>query len=196
MNILAEIVSSKIRAEIFRLLFGTDTGELHMREIERRSGYAIGSIQAELKKLLRLDLVKKRKDGNRLYYRANREHPLYLDIRNLVLKTNGLADVIKLALRQNAGINIAFVFGSIARHEETTESDVDLMVIGQLSLRKLIGMLAGVSEKIGREINPHVLSVDEFAKRKARKEHFITQVLEAPKIFIIGNANDLEAMAG
>ena len=196
MNILAEIVSSKIRAEIFRLLFGTDTGELHMREIERRSGYAIGSIQAELKKLLRLDLVKKRKDGNRLYYRANREHPLYLDIRNLVLKTNGLADVIKLALRQNSGINIAFVFGSIARHEETTESDVDLMVIGQLSLRKLTGMLAGVSEKIGREINPHVFSVDEFAKRKARKEHFITQVLEAPKIFIIGNANDLEAMAG
>ena len=167
-----------------------------MREIERRSGYAIGSIQAELKKLLRLDLVKKRKDGNRLYYRANREHPLYLDIRNLVLKTNGLADVIKLALRQNASIHIAFVFGSIARHEETTESDVDLMVIGQLSLRKLTGMLAGVSEKIGREINPHVFSVDEFAKRKARKEHFITQVLEAPKIFIIGNANDLEAMAG
>ena len=196
MNILAEIVSSKIRAGIFRLLFGTDSGELHMREIERRSGYAIGSIQAELKKLLRLDLVKKRKDGNRLYYRANREHPLYLDIRNLVLKTNGLADVIKLALRQNAGIHIAFVFGSIARHEETTESDVDLMVIGQLSLRKLTGMLAGVSEKIGREINPHVFSVDEFAKRKARKEHFITQVLEAPKIFIIGNANDLEAMAG
>lgn len=196
MNILAEILSSKIRADIFRLLFGTITEELHMREIERRSGYAIGTIQTELKKLLRLDLVKKRKDGNRLYYRANREHPLYPDIRSLVLKTIGLVDILKDALGEDSNINIAFVFGSIARHEETAGSDVDLMVIGKLGLRKLTGMLSRVSGQIGREINPHVLSVNEFIKRKANREHFITQVLEAPKIFIIGNANDLEAMDG
>jgi hypothetical protein len=71
---------------------------------------------------------------------------------------------------------------------------VDLMVIGKLGLRKLTGMLSGVSEQIGREINPHVLSVEEFIKRKANREHFISQVLEAPKIFIIGNANELESM--
>ena len=196
MNILAEILSSKIRAGIFRLLFGTITEELHMREIERRSGYAIGTIQTELKKLLRLDLVKKRKDGNRLYYRANRENSLYPDIRSLVLKTIGLVDILKNTLREDSNINIAFVFGSIARHEETAGSDVDLMVIGKLGLRKLTGMLSGVSEQIGREINPHVLSVHKFIKRKTNREHFITQVLEAPKIFIIGNANDLEAMDG
>jgi len=196
MNVLAEILSSKVRADIFRLLFGTITEELHMREIERRSGYAIGTIQTELKKLLRLDLVKKRKDGNRLYYRANRENPLYPGIRSLVLKTIGLVDILKNALREDSNIEIAFVFGSIARHEETAGSDVDLMVIGKLGLRKLTGMLSGVSGQIGREINPHVLSVHEFIKRKANREHFITQVLEAPKIFIIGNANDLEAMDG
>jgi DNA-binding transcriptional ArsR family regulator len=196
MNILAEILSSNIRADIFRLLFGTITEELHMREIERRSGYAIGTIQTELKKLLRLDLVKKRKDGNRLYYRANRGHPLYPDIRSLVLKTIGLLDILKDALREDSDINIAFVFGSIASHEERAGSDVDLMVIGKLGLRKLTGTLSGVSGQIGREINPHVLSADEFIKRKANREHFITQVLEAPKIFIIGNANDLEAMDG
>jgi predicted nucleotidyltransferase len=194
MNVLAEILSSKIRAEIFRLLFGTSAEELHMREIERRSGYAIGTIQTELKKLLRLDLVKKRKDGNRLYYRANKEHPLYPDIRSLILKTIGLGDILKDALRQDSDISIAFVFGSIARHEETAGSDVDLMVIGKLGLRKLTGMLSGVTEHIGREINPYVLSVNEFVKRKTNREHFITQVLEAPKIFIIGNANDLESM--
>ena len=194
MNILAEILSSKIRAEIFRLLFGTSAEELHMREIERRSGFAIGTIQTELKKLLRLDLVKNRKDGNRLYYRANKEHPLYFDIRSLVLKTIGLVDILKNALRQDSDISIAFVFGSIALHEETAGSDVDLMVIGKLGLRKLTGMLSGMSEQIGREINPYVLSVNEFVKRKTNREHFITQVLEAPKIFIIGNANDLESM--
>ncbi len=194
MNVLAEILSSKIRAEIFRLLFGTSAEELHMREIERRSGYAIGTIQTELKKLLRLDLVKKRKDGNRLYYRANKEHPLYPDIRSLALKTIGLVDILKDALRQDSDISIAFVFGSIALHEETAGSDVDLMVIGKLGLRKLTGMLSGVSEQIGREINPHVLSVNELVKRKTNREHFIAQVLEAPKIFIIGNKNELESM--
>ncbi len=194
MNVLAEILSSKIRAEIFRLLFGTSPEELHMREIERRSGYAIGTIQTELKKLLLLDLVKKRKDGNRLYYRANREHPLYPDICSLVVKTIGLVDILKDALREDSNINIAFVFGSIARHEEAAGSDVDLMVIGKLGLRKLTGMLSGVSGEIGREINPHVLSVNEFVKRKTNREHFITQVLEAPKIFIIGNKNELESM--
>ncbi|NVM21919.1 MAG: nucleotidyltransferase domain-containing protein, partial [Desulfobacterales bacterium] len=102
----------------------------------------------------------------------------------------------KNALREDSNINIAFVFGSIARHEETAGSDVDLMVIGKLGLRQLTGMLSGVSEQIGREINPHVLSVDEFIKRRANREHFITQVLEALKNFIIGNANDLEAMGG
>jgi len=194
MNVLAEILSSKIRAEIFRLLFGTSVEELHMREIERRSGYAIGTIQTELKKLLRLDLVKKRKDGNRLYYRANKENPLYPDIRSLVLKTIGLGDILKNVLRQDSDISIAFVFGSIARHEEMAGSDVDLMVIGKLGLRKLTGMLSGVSEQIGREINPHVLSVEDFIKRRTNREHFITQVLEAPRIFIIGNENDLESM--
>lgn len=167
-----------------------------MREIERRSGYATGTIQTELKKLLRLDLVKKRKDGNRLYYRANKENPLYQDIRSLVLKTIGLVEILKNALREDSNINIAFVFGSIARHKETAGSDVDLMVIGKLGLRKLTGMLSGVSGQIGREINPHVLILHEFIKRKSNSEHFITQVLEAPKIFIIGNANDLEAMEG
>ena len=106
MNLLAEILSSKIRAEIFRMLFGVNGGELHMREIERRSGLAIGTIQQELKKLLRLDLIKKRKDGNRLYYEANQEHPLYPDIRNLVLKTVGLVDCFREALKANPKMNI------------------------------------------------------------------------------------------
>ena len=92
---LSQILSSKIRAEVFRILFGISDQELHMREMERRLGFAIGTIQSELKRLLCLNLVKKRKDGNRMYYRANKEHPLYLDLHSLVLKTNGLVEVIR-----------------------------------------------------------------------------------------------------
>ena len=98
MSLLSEILSSNIRAEIFRLLFGVTDEELHMREIERRTGFAIGTIQTELKKLLRLDLLNKRRDGNRLYYHANKDHPLYTAIHNLVIKTVGLVDVLHGAL--------------------------------------------------------------------------------------------------
>jgi predicted nucleotidyltransferase len=194
MKLLAEILSSRIRSEIFRILFGVQDQALHLREIERRSGLTVGTVQGELKRLLNLDLIKKQRDGNRLYYRANKEHPLYPEIRSIVLKTSGLADVIKMALSAVPDIKAAFVFGSVARHEEKAGSDVDLMVIGALGLRKLTGLLVGASEQIGREVNPHVLTEKEFIRRKRNKDHFITQVLESPKIFIIGNQNDLDKM--
>lgn len=195
MNLLAEILSSKIRSEIFRMLFGVNDEALHMREIERRSGLSIGTIQQEVKKLFRLNLIIKRKDGNRIYYQANKEHPLYSEIRSLVLKTIGLADFFRKALQANPNIKLAFVFGSIARHEEKDKSDVDLMIIGDIGMRQLTGLLSGVSDQIGREINPHILNIKEFLKRKNAKDHFLIQVLESPKLFIIGNENELTGLA-
>jgi predicted nucleotidyltransferase/DNA-binding HxlR family transcriptional regulator len=195
MNRLAELLSSRARAEIFRLLFGGTGEELHVREIERRSGLNDSTLRQELRKLVRLDLVHSRKDSNRVYYRAKTENPLYPEIRNLVLKTSGLADVLKHALRDKR-IRVAFVFGSIARGEEKSSSDVDLMVIGQLGLRDLSGLLSGIEEKIGREVNPHVSHEDEFRKRIRTKEHFVSSVMESPKIFVIGSQDELETMGG
>jgi predicted nucleotidyltransferase len=192
-NGLAELLSSRARAEIFRLLFGGTGEELHVREIERRSGLNDSTLRQELRKLVRLDLVQSRRDSNRVYYRAKTENPLYPEIRNLVLKTIGLADGLKSALADTR-IRVAFVFGSIARGEQKASSDVDLMVIGQLGLRDLSRLLSGVEEKIGREINPHVLREEEFRKRLRAKEHFVSRVIEAPKIFIIGSHHELEAM--
>jgi len=194
MSLLAEILSSRIRSEIFRMLFGVNGESLHMREIERRSGLSIGTIQQEVKKLLRLNLIMERKDGNRIYYQANKEHPLFAEIRSLVLKTVGLVDFFRKALEADPNIKLAFVFGSIARHEEKGKSDVDLMIIGDIGLRQLTGLLSGVSGQIGREINPHTLSIKEFLKRKSGKDHFLIHVLESPKIFIIGNENELAAL--
>ena len=128
-----------------------------------------------------------------MYYRAKTESPLYPEIRNLVLKTSGLSDVLKFALTDKR-IRVAFVFGSIARGEEKAGSDVDLMVIGQLGLRDLSRLLSGIEEKIGREVNPHVLRQEEFKKRVRAREHFVSSVMETPKIFIIGSQRELEAM--
>jgi uncharacterized protein len=193
MNRLAELVSSRARAEIFRLLFGGTGEELHVREIERRSGLNDSTLRQELRNLVRLDLVHSRKDSNRVYYRAKTENPLYPEIRNLVLKTSGLSDVLKSALKDKR-IRVAFVFGSIARGEEKAGSDVDLMVIGRLGLRDLSGLLSGIEEKIKREVNPHVLHEDEFRKRIRTKEHFVSSVMESPKIFVIGSQDELETM--
>ena len=193
MNRLAELLSSRARAEIFRLLLSGTGKELHVREIERRSGLNDSTLRQELRKLIRLDLVQSRKDSNRVYYRAKTENPLYPEIRNLVLKTTGLADVFKSAL-EDKRIRMAFVFGSIARGEEKAGSDVDLMVIGQLGLRDLSRLLSGIEEKIGREVNPHVLHEEEFRRRIRAKEHFVSNVMETPKIFIVGSQHELEAM--
>jgi len=195
MSTLSKILSSNIRAELFRLFFGVRDQELHMREIERQTGFAIGTIQTELKKLAALDLIVKRRDGNRVYFAANPNHPMYPEIRGLVLKTNGLADLLKEAIGRNDGIRIAFAFGSIAEQREQSQSDVDLMVIGDLGLRQLTKLLSGMTEKIGREINPHVVSEKEFAKRIQAKDHFMTSVLSAKKLFIVGSENDLKKLA-
>ncbi len=193
MSALSDILSSRVRAEIFRLLFGLNEKELHLREMERQVDLSLGTVRQDLQKLVKLDLVKTRRDGNRLYYRANTEHPLYPDIRHLVLKTAGLVEIFKNALDRE-GIEVAFIFGSLASSKERGESDVDLMVIGAIGLRTLSSRLSGVSEQIGREINPHTLTVTEFRRRKREGNHFLTNVLESPKLFIIGNGNDLEAM--
>ena len=195
MIILAEILSSRVRAEIFRLLFGVNEVELHVREIERRSGLNISTVRQELEKLERLDLVIARRDGNRLYYRANRDHPLFSDIHNLVVKTSGLVDILREAVDKE-GVKIAFVFGSIAGNQADAGSDVDLMVIGDVGLRTLSGWLTGISDKIEREVNPHVLSEEEFARKKQSKEHFLSNVLSSPKLFIKGTEDELAALAG
>lgn len=193
MNTLAELLSSRVKAEIFRLMFGAGNGELHVREIERRSGLADATVRQELKRLTRLGVVEPRRDGNRTYYHANTEHPLYPDIRNMVLKTSGLVDVLRDALT-HSGIHLAFVFGSIARSNGKAGSDVDLMVIGTISLRQLGKLLSGVAAKLGREVNPHVLSPEEFVKRRKSREHFMTTVLGEPRLFVIGSEDELKAM--
>jgi DNA-binding transcriptional ArsR family regulator len=193
MNTLAEFLSSRSRAEILRLLFGTNGRELHVRELERQSGLADATVRQELKKLTRLGVIVARQDGNRTYYRANVESPLYPDIRNLVRKTSGLTDVLREALGE-AEIQIAFVFGSVACGAEKATSEVDLMVIGAISLRQLSKRLSGLATKLGREINPHALTPAEFARRVKGREHFITSVLETPRLFVIGSEDELSRL--
>ena len=195
MNTLSKILTSRVRAEIFRLLFGLVEKELHLREMERRSGLSAETIRRDLKKLIKLDLVKTRQDGNRLYYHANKEHPIYPQIHLLVLKTAGLVEVLQRVLERE-GVKMAFIFGSVASGSERAASDIDLMVVGDIGLRKLTGWLTGVSQEIGREINPHIMRPAEFQRRRQEAQSFLSQVLASPKLFVVGREDDLTAMGG
>lgn len=195
MNILNELCGSRCRAELLRLLFAGSGARLHLRELARRAGLAAATVRQEIRKLVLLNLVCEEKDGNRSYYQANRDHPLFPDLRNLVAKSSGLADVLREALAGD-GIEVAFVFGSLARGEETGASDIDLLVVGSIGLRELSRRLSGVANRLSREINPHVLTTAEFRQRLAQSDHFLTTVLAGARIYILGGAHELAAVGG
>ena len=193
MERLSQLLSSGVRAGIFRLLFGLESGELHVRELARQAGFHEATVRQELRRLKDLDLVSERRDGNRVYYQANRQHPLYREIHQMVLKTSGLVDVLARALRDQP-LQVVFVFGSLAEGSETAGSDVDLMVIGNLGLRKLTALISDVAEQLGREVNPHVMSKAEYKMRLGAGDHFVNGVLNGPKLFVLGNQDDLEGL--
>jgi len=172
------------------LLFGVEAREIHLRDLARQSGLALRTVQQELARMGTAGLVTSRRDGNRVYYQANRNSPVYADLRNIVLKTAGLADVLRSAL-QGADVELAFVFGSIAAESARSESDIDLMVIGPLGLRRLAKALHGVALRIGREINPHVFTREEFASRKRSGDHLVSSLLASPRLFIVGTDDEL-----
>lgn len=191
--VLAKLFSSKTRAEFFRILFGLNSGEFHLRAIERQSGLTIGTIRKEAKKLVGLNLIVKRVDGNRTYYQANMTHPIYKTIRELVLKTSGIQEVIKKAFKDQ-NVDFVFLFGSVVNGNLKPESDIDLFVIGELGLRKTCQILKIPEENIGRELNPHVMSLEEFTQRKKESEHFVTMVLESPILMIAGKEDELRKL--
>jgi predicted nucleotidyltransferase len=191
MDNLTRLLSSRVKAEVFRLLFGPDTRELHVREIARQAKLNDATVRQELKRLAGLHLVALRRDGNRAYYRAETNNPLYPDIRGIVLKTSGLIDILRQALGKKPGIRLAFVFGSVASGGEKPGSDIDLMVVGSVSLNQLSKWLSGVASDVGRKIKPHVFAPQEFARRRQERDHFVTSVLDAPKLFVIGTEDEL-----
>ncbi len=195
MNTLEAILSSSTRAKIFTILFGVKPRELHNREIARRAGLSEAAVRRELGKLAGIQLLTSRKDSNRVYYSANEDHPLYGEIHSIVLKTTGLVDVLGRALGEEE-IEIAFVFGSIAEGSESPDSDVDLMIVGNLTYKEASRCLSGVREAIERDINPVVMSAGEFIKRRKRGDHFLRSVLQGPRLYVRGGPNELEAVGG
>lgn len=193
MNALEGLLASRSRAEILRLLFTGEEREFYLREIEKHTGLLIRAVQQEISNLLKLDLIRARKDGNRRYFCANRAHPLYPDLCQIVLKTSGWVSELTKALSREK-VRLAFIFGSVARGEETAESDIDLMVVGDIGLRALSAITGPISRKAHRVVNPHSYSTQEFARRLKSKDHFLTSVIDSKKLYLAGSDDELEKL--
>ncbi|MGH7545086.1 MAG: nucleotidyltransferase domain-containing protein [Gemmatimonadota bacterium] len=178
------------RRAILARVFLDPSREYHLRELVRLTGFALRSVQREVERLVGADLLTERRSGNRRYLRANDRHPLFQPIRDIVLKTEGLADVLRESLGTR-GIDFALVFGSIASHHATAGSDVDLLIVGSLGLREAVRRLGPAHDRLGREINPVVWSRDEFERRRGRSDPFLRRLLEGPVVRVIGEPRAL-----
>lgn len=168
----------------------------HLREVARRADCAIGTVRRELKGLVACGIAVESRDGNRTYYQANLQCPIYGDLAGLVRKTSGLRDVLCTVLTGfGERIQIAFIYGSQARHEAGPNSDVDLMLIGDVSFVEVVSALSQAQDALGREVNPTVYSPEEFAQKASSGHHFVRSVLKDRKIFLIGDADELGGLA-
>jgi DNA-binding transcriptional ArsR family regulator len=195
MNGLSDLFP-KTRAEILHLLFETADQEIHLRDLARLAGLSVAAVQKELTSLASKGFVLTRRDGNRLYYRANTAHPLYPELHGLARKTSGISGELRRALATVEGIDLAFIFGSIAAGTHTSGSDVDLVAIGSAGLRKISAALSGRADSLGREINPVCLTATEWREKIHAGDAFATRVLHEPKLWLKGGPDELAAMAG
>ena len=193
---LPSLLFPEYRRRVLGLLLLRPDEALHGREIARRTGLPAGTITRELTKLAEVGLLKRTKRGNQQVYSADTSGPIFTELASILRKTSGLADVLLQALAPAAPkLRLAFVFGSVARGQETAGSDVDVMLIGDLGFREAVGLLHPCQATLGREVNPKLFSTREFTG-KAATEPFLIDVLAKPKIFLIGTAHDLEELVG
>ena len=183
------------RRRVLTLLLLHPARALHVREIARLTGTTAGTLNKELTKLHAAGLLERERVGNQVQYTANRASPIYAELSGILRKTIGLADVLADALAPSApAISVAFVFGSMARATETAGSDIDVMLIGSLGFGDAVRLLYPAQTVLGREINPSVYSADEWRARLKTKDPFLREVLVQPKIFLIGNDDELEKL--
>lgn len=189
---LANLLFGTYRRDVLGLLLLRPSESYHVRHIARITGRPANSLYRELAALAEAGLLVRAAQGNQVHYRANPDCPIYEELRGILKKTTGVADVLREALAPLAGrIKSAFVYGSIASGEESARSDVDVMVIGDIKFEDAIYALSPAQETLRREINPHVYRLKEFRSTLAERGGFLFRVLQGPKIFLIGDANDL-----
>jgi predicted nucleotidyltransferase len=190
---LADALFSKVQQRVLGLLFVNADRSFYTNEIVRFVDSGIGVVQRELEKLALSGLVTIKKIGNQKHYQANQDTPIFGELRGIMLKTVGLADILRLALLPLSDeIQAAFIYGSIAKGRDTVKSDIDVLIISnELAYAEVYQLLGAHEANLGRPVNPSIYSMDELMRKLAEGNEFVIRVLEQPKIFLIGSGDDL-----
>ena len=192
---LADVLFGKNRGAVLGLLFWNPDKSFYVRQIARTIGASPSAIAPELNLLSNLSLLISSSSGNQRFFQANRSSPVFAEISALVAKTVGVFQLLRAALAPLSDrIAVAFVYGSVAKQQEAADSDVDVMVVGAVDLDEVVERVATVEKQIGRQVNPTLYSVKEFSLKVASGSHFVSSVVRGPKVFIIGDENELRGL--
>lgn len=185
------------RQAVLQLLFGHADQRFYQRQIIRSLNMGSGAVQRELEQLVASGILRRTVEGRQTYFQVNRDCPVFEELRGLVRKTFGVAEVLQQGLAELAAeVRLAFIYGSVAAGAETAGSDVDVIVVGDgLSLDDVVGALAEAQRDLGREVNPSVYRSEEFCRKLAQGQHFLARVVSGPKIFLIGDENELAGLS-
>jgi predicted nucleotidyltransferase len=192
---LSDALFSKVRQRVLALLYGQPERSFYTNELINLTQSGTGAVQRELRKLAAAGIITVNLVGNQKHYQANLSMPFFAELRSIILKTFGLADQIRQALKPlSAQIQIAFIYGSIARQEDTAKSDIDLMLVSDnnLTYTDLFHCIKKVETKLDRAINPTFYSMAEWAKKRQQNNNFLSAVMKQKKIFLIGTENALK----
>jgi predicted nucleotidyltransferase len=188
----ATVLFGRTRRRVLGWLLGHPDEAYYLRQIVRQTGTALGAVQRELELLTAAGLVRRTVQGRQVYFQANREAPIFPELRGLFAKTAGLIDLLRDGLAPLGDrVQVAFLFGSAAGGELRAASDIDLLVVGDATFQDVVHALAAPQERLGRDVNPTVYPPSEFRAKVAEHHHFLTRVLREPRLFVVGGDNEL-----
>ena len=190
---IADALFPKVRQRVLAVLYGTPDRSFYANEVIALAQSGTGAVQRELAGLSEAGLLTVSKQGNQKHYQANASAPVFAELRSLVLKTMGLADVLRTALAPLAAqIDAAFIYGSVARQQDTAQSDVDVMIVSStLGYGEVFGALEAATVSLGRKVNPTLYTPEDIAKRIQQDSAFVTRVLQQPTVWLIGTQEQL-----
>ena len=189
---IGDALFTKTQQRVLGLLYGKPDKSFYTNEIVRWADMGRGTVKRELERLVAADLLVVSREGNQLHYQANSENPIYAELLGIVRKTFGVADVVRKALTPFLdNIELAFVYGSMAKATDVKTSDIDLLLVGEnLAYGDIIGALLPIEESLQRPINPTIYSPAEIKRKLKEKNSFLTRILEQPKLMIKGVVDD------
>jgi len=188
---LSDLLFGQTRGRLLATLYDNPNSTFFVRQLARHIDGSAGTVQRELTTLTASGLILREARENQVFYRANRAHPIFPELHSLLAKTTGVFHMLCEALAPLAErIEYAFVYGSFAKREEKAESDVDLMVVGEITLDELLEQVSSVEKALSRPVNPTIFARDELRTKIHSDNHFLKAIQGAPLVFLIGRENE------